>query len=114
MLKGTVYLNNSDIPLLGIGEGDHALQCRTSRDGCCRALPNRFGDFYYPNGTQVFNERSGYGVYRNRGQKVIHLNRREGVTEEDRLAGDDTYVQVPISYCIIDRIVCIPIIGPNN
>ena len=80
MLNGTVYLNNSAVPLLGVGEGDHALQCRTSRDECCRALPNRFGDFYYPNGTQIFNERSGYGFYRNRGQKVIHLNRREGVT----------------------------------
>jgi hypothetical protein len=80
VLNGTVYLNNSAVPLLGVGERDHALQCRTSRDECCRTLPNRFGDFYYPNGTQIFNERSGYGFYRNRGQKVIHLNRREGVT----------------------------------
>ena len=79
MLNGTVYLNNSAIPLLGVEEGDHALQCRTSRDECCKTLPNRFGDFYYPNGTKVFNERPGYGFYRNRGQKVIHLNRREGV-----------------------------------
>ena len=78
MLNGTVYLNNSDIPLLGVGEGDHALQCRTSRDECCKTLPNRFGDFYYPNGTKVFNERPGYRFYRNRGQKVIHLNQREG------------------------------------
>ena len=47
--------------------------------------------------------------------RYVRVNRTfYGVTEEDRLAGDDTYVQVPISYCIIDRIVCIPIIGPNN
>ena len=40
----------------------------------------RFGGFYFPMGTKVFNERPGYGFYRNRGQKVIHLNRMEGVT----------------------------------
>jgi hypothetical protein len=79
VLNGTVYLNNSAVPLLGVGERDHALQCRTSRDECCRALPYRFSDFYYPTGTQVFNERSGYGFHRYRGQKVIHLNRREGI-----------------------------------
>lgn len=80
MLNGTVYLNNSAVPLLGVGEDDHALQCRTSRDECCKSLPNRFGDFFYPNGTEVFNERSKYGFYRNRGQKVIYLSRRAGVT----------------------------------
>ena len=37
MLNGTVYLNNSAVPILGVGEGDHALQCRTSRDECCKA-----------------------------------------------------------------------------
>ena len=47
--------------------------------------------------------------------RYVGVNRTfYGVTEEDRLAGDDTYVQVPISYCIIDRIVCIPTISPNN
>ena len=56
--------------LLGIGEGDHALQCRTSRDECCKTLPNRFGDFFYPNGTKVLNIRSN-GLYRNRGQMVM-------------------------------------------
>ena len=80
MLNGTVYLNNSAVPLLGIGEGDHALQCRTSRDECCKTLPYRFGDFFYPNGTQIFNARSDYGFYRTRGQKVVHLNRMAGIT----------------------------------
>ena len=79
MLNGTVYLNNSAVPLLGVGEGDHALQCRTSREECCRTLPNQFGKFFYPNGTEVFNKRSGYGFHCSRGQKVIHLNRRSGV-----------------------------------
>ena len=80
VLNGTVYLNNSIVPLLSVGEGDHALQCTTSREECCRALPNQFGDFYYPNGTQVFNERSGYGFHHNRSQRVIYLNRRAGIT----------------------------------
>ena len=76
--NGTVHLNNSAIPLLGIGEGDHALQCKTNKEECCKTLPNRFGDFYYPDGTKVSNFNSENGLYRNRGQKVINLNRRVG------------------------------------
>ena len=80
VLNGTVYLNNSAVPLSSVGEGDHALQCRTSWGKCCKIFSYGFGGFYYPNGTQVFNETSGYGFHHNKGQNVIHLNRRPAVT----------------------------------
>ena len=47
---------------------------------CCGTLPNRFGQFYYPNGVQVPVSNAGQGFYRNRGNQVIRLNRREGAT----------------------------------
>ena len=60
-----------------IGEGDDALRCTTDRDGCC-GLPNRAGDFFFPNNDQVPTlgnvGRSGY--YRDRGDQLIRLNRQ--------------------------------------
>ena len=36
------------------------------------------GDWYYPNGTGVANSGEMWEFYRNRGQSVLHLNRRRG------------------------------------
>ena len=49
-LKGTEYGNNSLIKMEDIGEGDEALICSTSFRPCCGTPPNRFGEWYYPNG----------------------------------------------------------------
>ena len=76
-----VYGNNSIVSLLSIGEGENrALICRTDSTNCCGTLPNRFGQFYYPNGVQVPVNSAGQGFYRNRGDQLIRLNRREGAT----------------------------------
>ena len=79
-INGKVYLNNSAIPLIETGEDTSALYCKTNKEECCGTVPNRFGQFYYPNGTQVPVFRQQQGFYRNRGEQVIRLNRREGNT----------------------------------
>ena len=79
-LNGKIYLNNSAIAISEIGEGDEALYCRTDKEKCCGMVPNRFGQFFYPNGLQVPIHARQQGFYRNRGDQIIRLNRREGVT----------------------------------
>lgn len=80
-LGGQVHQNNSVVPLSRIGEGDSgALFCRTDNTNCCGTIPNRFGQFYYPSGTQVPVSSAGQGFYRNRGNQLIRLNRRDGAT----------------------------------
>ena len=61
-------------------EGTDALVCKTSLTNCCATPPNRFGEFYYPSGALVPISGHGEDFYRNRGDQVIRLNRREGVT----------------------------------
>ena len=76
-----VYGNNSVVSLTDVGEGEaNALLCRTDNINCCGTPPNRFGEFYYPSGVQVPINSTGQGFYRNRGDQLIRLNRREGVT----------------------------------
>ena len=76
-----VYGNNSVVSILSIGEGeDRALICRTDSTNCCRTIPNRFGQFYYPNGVQVPVLSAGQGFYRNRGDQLIRLNRQDRAT----------------------------------
>ena len=78
-IKGKIYLNNSALPLIDIGEGTSALYCKTDKEECCGTVPNRFGQFYYPNGVQVPIASQQHGFYRNRGDQIIRLNRREGI-----------------------------------
>ena len=75
-LKGERYNNNSVVNILAIGEGSSALLCKTNKQDCCGTLPNRFGEFYYPHGARVSIFITGDGFYRNRGNQMIRLNRR--------------------------------------
>ena len=77
--NGKVYTNNSVISISDVGEGEQALLCWTNWVECCGFPPNRQGEFYYPNGIQVPISKRLHGFYRNRGEQVIRLNRREGV-----------------------------------
>ena len=79
-LKGEVYDNNSMVSILAIGEGDNALLCKTNKQDCCGTVPNRFGEFYYPSGVRVSINSAGQGFYRDRGDQLIRLNRRDGIT----------------------------------
>ena len=62
--------------LQNIGEGDGALLCTTDKTSCCGTVPNRFGQWFYPDGTVVPPAIAGQPYYRNRGDMLICLNRR--------------------------------------
>ena len=79
-LKSKIYPNNSAVLLTDIGKAGSALICKTDKKDCCKTLPNRYGEFYYPNGERVLIEFSQQGFYRNRDEQLIRLNRREGTT----------------------------------
>ena len=79
-LNGKAYSNNSTIPLSEVGENENALLCKTDLVTCCGTPPNRFGEFYYPNGDTVSVKKAGHGFYRDRGVQEVRLNRKEGVT----------------------------------
>ena len=75
-LKGKIYGNNSIVNIFTIGEGNSALLCKTNKQDCCGIVPNRFGEFYYPQGVRVPINNAGQGFYRDRGDQLIRLNRR--------------------------------------
>lgn len=77
-LNSKIYMNNSAVRLTDIGEAGSALICKTDKEDCCKTRPNRYGEFYYPNGERVPIEFQQHGFYRNRDEQLIRLNRREG------------------------------------
>ena len=75
-----MYTNNSAVPLSEVGEGQNALLCKTNKENCCGTPPNRIGEFYYPSDIKVPIANEQEGFYRNRGERVVRLNRRDGTT----------------------------------
>ncbi len=63
-----------------IGEADNALLCVTEYEDCCNAQTTVAGEFYYPDESPVKVRASGDSLYRNRGDQLIRLNRRNGAT----------------------------------
>ena len=82
-LRGTTYQNNSCVALEDIGEGNDALLCRTEFNVCCKAseIVYDVGDWYFPNGSDVFNNDTQKNFYITRDQMAVHLNRRRGGEE---------------------------------
>ena len=72
--------NNSFVVITDIGDfrnGTSPLICTTTFRPCCSALPNRYGKWFYPDGTLVPNSAAGQDFYRGRGDDgTIRLNRR--------------------------------------
>ena len=78
MLRGKNYTNGDTVMITDIGEGDaDALLCVTENTECCRTGGD--GEFFYPDGTAVGFSISN-SIFRNRGEQVIRLNRRNGAT----------------------------------
>ena len=72
-----VIPNNTVIRIDEIGEDNAALICQTDLRPCCSSPPNRYGQWYYPDGTLVANFAAGQNFYRGRGDDgVVRLNRR--------------------------------------
>ena len=78
-LDGQVFVNNSVLSLSKVGEEGNALLCKTDLIECCGTVPNRYGQFYYPNGVMVPVKSRAHGFYRDRGDQVVRLNRREQI-----------------------------------
>ena len=81
-LRGVVYGNNSIIPMTEIGEtysdtmSNTGLQCITDRIPCCASVLNRFGEWYFPDGTVVPVQSVATTFYRNRRDDgTVNLNR---------------------------------------
>ena len=81
-LKGVVYANNSVIPITEIGETNNTsntgLQCITDRSPCCLTQPNRFGEWYFPDGMTTVPGPQQYPTTfsRTRGDDgTVNLNR---------------------------------------
>ena len=81
-----MYSAGSKALIIEVGEGEDALLCKTNKDDCC-GHGNRFGEFKYPNGVKVPVNSYGHSFYRNRGHRVVRLNRRVEVLPE--LSVDD-------------------------
>ena len=78
-LNGTWIANNSIVTLGDIGEGNCSLLCYTNLSRCCSDL--RAGEWYFPNKTTVQTRgEDNKGFYRNRGPRVVRLNRRNNAT----------------------------------
>ena len=83
-LRGTVYVNNSVIPIAEIGEtnttSNTGLQCVTDRIRCCASPEGRAGEWYFPDGTLVPIKGLAKTFYRNRGDDgTVNLNRLSGI-----------------------------------
>ena len=75
-----VYTNNSAIQITEIGgtntTSNTGLQCITDKMMCCGTPPNRFGEWYFPDGTTVPVQGSAISFSRNRGDGGrVNLNR---------------------------------------
>ena len=83
-LRGVFIANNSHINIRNIGQSSDspngALQCITDRMPCCSIVPNRFGQWYLPDGhlVPVFTLTTAF--YRSRGDNGdVTLNRPSDV-----------------------------------
>ena len=113
-LRGTVYANNSAIQITEIGEtgtvtmppppnSNNGLQCITDRMPCCAARTNRFGQWQFPNKTNIGIIGTTASFYRNRGDDgTVNLNR----------VSDDVMMPTGLFCCIVpdvtevDQTVC--------
>ena len=86
---GVSYIrNDSYVNIDSIGEGGKALLCETDKQFCCDG-DHRAGEWYFPNASKVeilgtANLTSESYFYRNRGKKIVRLNRVMNPPERGR------------------------------
>ena len=80
MLNGQRIAYNSEtaVNIGDIGTGENALLCFTDRPNCCSGS-GRAGEWYYPDGRRVNIQGADEDFYRNRGSRVVRLNRARNV-----------------------------------
>ena len=84
-LRDRTYLNNSNILITDIGEGDSsALVCHTDLEECCGSNETNnsmaLGEWFYPDSSIVNNSASNEYFLTNRDRSVVRLNRRGNST----------------------------------
>jgi hypothetical protein len=84
-LDGQFVPNNSAVELREVYETSvyspaHTLLCVTPKRPCCKTLPYRFGEWFYPNRSAVSIDGSGNSFYRDRGDDGIVRLHRRGIT----------------------------------
>ena len=80
-LGNQTYVNGSEVLLTDIGERDNALLCLTANTQCCNIDRVQLGEWYFPDGTLVPDgQDASRSIYRNRGPRVVQLNRRNNAT----------------------------------
>ena len=86
-LKGAAIANDGYVDVNDIGEYDDALHCHTNKTDCC--VYSRAGEWFFPNGSRVqtkgeahyyYSSRDYY--YRNRGHRIVRLNRFNDPSEK--------------------------------
>ena len=77
-LNGIGIANGSDVLMTDIGEAENALFCITDLASCCNSESNRMGEWFFPNGSKVPIKAQSDGFYRDRGPRVVRLNRKNG------------------------------------
>ena len=82
-LRDRTYVNNSNILITDIGEGDSsALLCHTNLKNCCRSEQTNnnyytgLGEWLHPNSSTVNIRALNEAFYRNRDRSVVRLHRR--------------------------------------
>ena len=75
-LNGSGIANGSDVLITDIGEAEKALLCITDLASCCDV--NRTGEWLFPDRTRVPIKKASDGFYRDRGPRVVRLNRKNG------------------------------------
>ena len=69
------YSNNSTVNITDIGSCDGALLCITNNSSCCKNSL-RAGEWYFPDKSIVPIQDEDGDFYRNRGDQVVRLHRR--------------------------------------
>ena len=77
-----VFVNNTELALSNIGEGDSALSCHTELTTCCRDQDNptggALGDWVGPDGNSLPETRREEGFYVTREMSSVNLNLVDG------------------------------------
>ena len=73
--------NGSALSINLIGTAEMALICKTNKGDCCATPPNRHGQWYCPDGTEVLiSAESSKSFYRDRtDQGEVRLNKRNNM-----------------------------------
>ena len=75
-LNGRQLASNSIVMLEDIGAGECPLTCYTNFPDCCKSSNLTTGEWYFPNRIAVSIEVYKNDLYRDRGTRVVRLNRR--------------------------------------